>query len=120
MEQAFVGIDVAHAGQQSLVQQGCFNRQSPSMKKRGELLGANCEGLSSWPFKRCALPQTSKLEPPETARVDKTQLASTRQIEPRMRVRSHRCVRRRHKKSARHAEVDDPLRLRRGRRLCSV
>ena len=47
MKEALVGIDVAHAGQQRLIEQRCFDREVSSTEERGEFLVANCERLGA-------------------------------------------------------------------------
>jgi len=109
-EEAFVGIDVAHAGQQSLVEQGGFDGQLASPKQAGEGLGADGERLLSGTRKAGGAVQVAQLEAAKTARVYKSDLAATLEEQAGVGMWGERALRRGDKEAPGHAQVDDPLR----------
>src|SRR5579863_7742694 len=112
MKQAFVGVDVADAGEQRLVEQGCFDGQAPSAEEGRELALANGERLIAGRAKRRIAIEIAEFEPPETPRIDEAQLAATLKREPRMGVRGNGEIGCCNQQPSGHAEVRDPWRVR--------
>jgi len=109
-KEAFIGIDVSHTSKQGLIQQCSFDRQFSSMKKVREFVPFDRERLCSPPIEPISSRQVPKLEASETSRIDKTQLASALQPQPRMRMLRHCDIRGCNQKTSSHSEVNDPLR----------
>ena len=114
-KEAFVGIDVAHAREQFLVEEGGLDGDAAAAKQGGELSGADGEGLGAGSRKTGFAGEIPEFEAPEPARVDESQFTATGQREPRMRMGSNRRVGRGNQQSPGHAEMNDPLCR---RRLC--
>ena len=79
-KQTLIGVNVAHAMQQFLVQQGCFNLRPAGMEQRGKLIPRDVEGLApcSHETRRLSLFVRNPVEghASEPARVDKTEFSS--------------------------------------------
>jgi len=108
-KQAFVGVDVAYAGQQPLVQQRRFDGQAPAAKQAGEIGGTDGERLGSGPGEPIRASKVAEFEAPEAARVHKAQFAAALQRQACVRMACDGRVGSGHEQSAGHAEVNDPL-----------
>ncbi len=112
VEEALVSVDVADAGQQRLIQQGGFDGQAATPKKCSKGLGINRQWLVAGTLKDRASLQVFEGEAPEAARIDEAELAAAQKSETRVGMRRDRCGRIGHQQAAGHAQVDDPLSLR--------
>ena len=116
MKEAFVGVDVTHTGKQALIEQGSLDRQASATKECGKFFRGDGEWLCACCGKGRLPVQTQKLEPAKAARVNKAQLATTGQAEPSVSMCGDWSFGGRDKKPPGHAEMDDPLSLRRNPR----
>jgi len=108
-EEALIRINVAHAGEQGLVEQGCFDGQFSTPEEGCEFIRADGKRLFAGSAKACRAFEIYKFEAAKAARVNETDLASAGKPEARMGVVCHRAGGGRDEKAAGHAEVDDPL-----------
>ena len=109
-EQALIGVDVAYPGQQTLVQQRGFDRQSPPPEQSRKLFGFDRQRFGSRSGKARFTIQIAKLQTPKPSRVHKPQLLAARQAEPRMGVRRNRGIGPTYQQPPRHPQVHNPLR----------
>jgi len=110
VKETLVSVDVSHAGEKGLVEQGRLNGQLPSAKERGEFRRSNRKWLCSGALKSICAAEVAKLEAAKPSRIDEPQLASASEGQPCMCVSSQRGVGSGDQKPPRHSEMDDPLR----------
>ena len=111
MEEAFVGIDVAHSGEKRLVEKGGLDGELATAKESGEVVGCNQERFGAGRFERRDSGEFAELEAAEAAGIDKAEFAAARQGQPGVGVRGDQIVGGGDEQAAGHAEVDDPLRV---------
>jgi len=114
VEEALVGVDIAHTGKEGLVEQGRFDGQAPSAEEGGKFLRGDREGLVAGGRKGRTPAEISKFEPAKAARVDEAQLQATFKAEAGMGVGGQGSFGRGHQEAAGHAEMDNPLGVRGG------
>ena len=78
MEQAFVGVDVADAGEKRLVEKSGFYREAPVAEKRGKCLGSDSERFAAGSKKSLSLPKVFVVESAKAAGIDETEFAAAR------------------------------------------
>ncbi len=112
LKQALVGIDVAHAGQQGLVQQRRLDGQVPVAKERGKrvapIVSGSAPGASNATRRRCA----DRGTPAGQSGADRQ--SATRCRWPGQAARAYaepRELRCRNQQSPRHSQMHDPLRM---------
>src|SRR5215470_428549 len=105
-EQGLVGVDVPHAPQQLLIEEGALDRSLASAEQGEELILLNFQWFDAARFKISA---ALYAEPAETARINKPQFAARTQLCDRVRVLDDLSVRPAHHQAPRHAEMNDPL-----------
>ena len=110
-EKALIGVDIAHSCQEGLIEQRRFNRKMPPSESGSERLCADLKWLGSGRFKSGDMRQLTKFEAPEPARIDKAQLTSTLEAQPRVRMFRNFALGSRDQQPSGHAEVHDPLRV---------
>ena len=76
VEQAFVGVDVAHAREQRLVEQGGLDSQLAPAEQRAEGGGFNGQRFQAGCLKSWAGAQIAPLQPAKTTRIHKTEFLS--------------------------------------------
>ncbi len=108
-EEALVGINVAHAGKQRLIEKSCFDSQASAAEKSGEGLWRNLEGFGSRRDETLSAGKVAEFEAAEAAGIDEAQFESAGQSKPGMGVANDGRVGRLHQQLAGHAQVDDPL-----------
>ena len=108
-KQALVGVDIANAGEQRLVEERCFDGQLSASKESGEFCGLNRQRLGSRAGEAIASGEVSKVQPSEAAGVNKANLSAACQRETRVSVRRQGAFGESHKQSPGHAEMNDPL-----------
>jgi len=109
VKEALVGVDVSYPGQEGLIEQSCLDCEFSGSKERCKLVGADCERFRPGAFETCGSCEVSKLETPETPRVNEPEFLSAVQCQPCVGVRRNRRVRSCHQQAPRHPEVDNPL-----------
>jgi hypothetical protein len=72
MKEAFVGVDIAHASQQRLVQQSCLDVQTPPAKKCGEFVRTDGERFVAWRTECSAATEIAKLKAAKSSRIDES------------------------------------------------
>ena len=80
VKKAFVGIDIAHSGQQGLIQQRGLDRKLAAAKERGKLLRPNRQRLRPRCAEARAAAQVAKLQPPKSPWIHKPQLPAAGQL----------------------------------------
>jgi len=114
MKEALVGVDVAHSGEQGLVEKRCLDGELSTAKEGREFVGADGKRLSAGRGEgtgagEVAEVQFTEFEAAEAARVDEAEFAAAQKTETSVSMRGHRFVRGSHEQAAGHAEVNDPL-----------
>lgn len=71
-EEALVSVDVAHAGEQRLVEHRGFYGKLAATKKRGKFLGINGQWIGSGSVELGLPAQFAKLQAAEAARINKS------------------------------------------------
>src|SRR6266571_4999074 len=104
-KQRLIGIDVAYAVQEFLVQQRRFHRRFAGVKKSGKFFCVDTERLSARPAETC-LPYLQASEPPW---INKTQLSSRSQLGHQMSVFGDLGFWCRHQDSPSHSQMHYPL-----------
>lgn len=72
MKEAFVRVDVAHAGQQRLVQQSCLDAQTPPAKKCGKFVRTDGERFVAWRAECSTATEIAELKPAKPPRIDES------------------------------------------------
>ena len=108
-EEGFVGVDVADAGEERLIEESGLDGEFAPAKQRGEFRGRNLEGLGARSGEVCGSREIAELEASETARIDEAKLASAGEGEARVGVGSDGLAGCGDEEAAGHAEVHDPL-----------
>ena len=109
MEEAFVGINVAHAVEQLLVEQGGLDRELAVAEEGAEVGGRDGEGLLSGSAEGLRVGDRVQSEAAEAARVDEAKLAAGGEREDGVSVRRNGHGGGGDEQASGHAEVDDPL-----------
>ena len=109
-KEALVGVDVTHAGEQLLIEQGGFDGQAPWPEELGELLRRHLKRIGPWSAEAGTAAEIAELQPPKAARVNEAQFPAAGQAQPRMSVGWDGSIRGSDQQSAGHAEMDNPLR----------
>ena len=108
-EEAFVGVDIAHAVEQRLIEQRRFDGQLAAAKELSESLGSDGGWLRAGSEEGFGAIQFTKFKTPEAAGIDEAHLTSAGQGQARVGMRLKRALRRGYEQAAGHAEVNDPL-----------
>ena len=108
-KKALVGVDVAHAGEQFLIEQRRFDGRMRAVKKAVELLRGYCEWVNASRLECGRAAKLAPLQPAKAARVDKAQLAAAGQTQPSMGMGRKRRIRSGDQQPPGHAEMNDPL-----------
>jgi hypothetical protein len=126
-EKTLVSINIPHAMQELLIEQGSFDGCATRPEKRGELVTRNIERLLAGPGEalRLLCGDPMELQTPEAPRVDKAQLSPGGQMQDAMRMPGNRGCRIGDQQPPGHAQVHDPLQPRMlrpggGRPVCQV
>jgi hypothetical protein len=123
-EKALVGINIPHAMQELLIEQGCLDGGAAGPEERRELVPRNIKRLLAGPGEACLLAGDAvKRQTPEAPRVDKAQLSPRGEMQDAMRVRGNRGRRIGDQQPPGHAQMHDPLQMLRpgGRRpVCQI
>ncbi len=110
-EEAFVGVDVAHAVEQRLVEQRGLDGELAAAEERDEVIGGNGEGFAAGSGEEAGVDGV-KGETAETARVDEAQLAAGSEMQHSMGVRREGEPGGGDEQAAGHPEMDQQLGLR--------
>src|SRR5580698_1090836 len=108
MKKSLVGVDVANAMQQRLVQQCGFNRCLALAEEGDELFETNGQRLGSRAFIRCAWRDEGQAA--KAARVDEAELFASTKSENSVGVGWNRRVSRRDEEPSGHPEMNEKLR----------
>lgn len=108
-EEALVGIDVADAGEEGLIEKGGLDRGPAAAEKGSEGGGPDGEGLDSGSEEGGGVAEVFVGEAAEAARIDEAKLAAAGESEAGVGVWREGRVGIGEKKTAGHAEVHDPL-----------
>ncbi len=108
-EEAFVGVDVADAGEQGLVEQGGLDGELAAAEEGGEGVGRDGEGLGAGRGEGFAFGEVAALEAAKAAGIDEAKLLAARKREAGVGVADDFGVGCGDEEAAGHAEVDDPL-----------
>lgn len=111
-EEAFIRIDIAHARQQLLIEQGRLHRKLAFMEKCSKLLRINAKRFKSWRRERRLALKISEFHPSKAAGIDKAKLAATGQRESGVSVSDDGRIRCGHEQASCHAKMNNPLCLR--------
>jgi hypothetical protein len=109
MEQALVGIDVAHSGKEGLVEQGGLDGQLAVAEKCGEGGGGDGKGFATGGVEGRGGDKFAKFKAAEAAGIDEAEFASAREAEAGVSVGGDRILGCSDQQATGHAEVDDPL-----------
>jgi hypothetical protein len=109
VEETLVGVDVADAVEQLLVEQGGLDGEPAVAKEGAEVGGGDGEGFVAGSAEWLGVRDRVQGEAAEAARVDETELASGGERKDGVRVRRKRDIGRGDEESSGHPEVDDPL-----------
>jgi hypothetical protein len=109
-EEAFVGVDVADAVEELLVEQGCFDGQTAAMKEPCKLVFTNNGGLGAGAGEGLFAFELAEFEATEAAGIDEAHLATAGQGEPGVGVRGNLRIGRSDEEAAGHAEMNNPFR----------
>jgi len=80
-KETFVGVYVAHAGEEGLVEQSCFDGEFAATKESGEGLGVDLQGLGSGSGKGFTFREITEFEAAEAAWIDETKFAAAGESE---------------------------------------
>ena len=108
-EKAFVGVDVADAGEESLIEKGGFDRGPAAAEKGGEGFCADGEGLEAGGEECGGIAEIFVDEATEAARIDKAKLTAAGESEAGVSVGRGGRIGIGDEETAGHAEVHDPL-----------
>lgn len=118
-KEAFVGVDVADAVEQGLIEQSGFDGDFAALKEARKIISVDGHRLTARSAEGWVFAQVEEFEPTESAGVNETDLAGIAQCEPGVGVRNDGLVGVGDDEPTGHAEVDDPLvrggRIARGR-----
>jgi len=109
MEEAFVGVDVADAGEERLIEQCGFDGKLAAAEEGGKFFGGDGEGFETGGGEGFFTGEVAEFEAAEAARVYEAELFAALETEAGVGVRGDFGVRRGNEQAAGHAEVDDPL-----------
>jgi len=109
VEEALVGIDVAHAGEEGLVEESGLDGELAAIKKSSKRSAADGERVGAGREKAGSHGEVAQLEAAEAAWVDEAQLAAAGEGEAGVGVRGDGRIGGGDEKAAGHAQVDDPL-----------
>ncbi len=110
-EEAFVGVNVAHAVEQRLVEQRGLDGELAAAEERDEVIVGDGEGFAAGSGEGAGFDGV-KGETAETAGVAEAQLAARRKVQHGMGVRREGDLGGGNEQAAGHAEMDYPLELR--------
>lgn len=108
-KEAFVGVDVADPVEQRLIEQSRLDRDFAALKEARKVIGVDGQRLAPWSAEGWTFAQVEEFEPTESARIDKTDLASIAEGEPGVGVRDDGLVGMGDDEPAGHAEMNNPL-----------
>ena len=109
MEEALIGVDVAHAGEQALVEQCGLDGQMAGLEELSEFLASDGERVNAGGAESGNAGKVEKIEAAKPARVHKAQLAPTGKAQTGVGVRCQRLAGSGDQQAARHAQMHDPL-----------
>jgi hypothetical protein len=92
-KKALVGINVAHPGEQRLVEERGLDGHAAAVEESGELWCGDIKRVGAWWCETLAGGNAAEFQAAETTRIDEAQLAAAGEVEARMRVRGERAVR---------------------------
>ena len=110
-EEAFVGVDVAHAGEEGLVEEGGFDGGAAAAEEGGKVGGGDGEGLGTGSGEGGLGAEVAEVEAAEAAGIDEAHFATAGEGEAGVGVRGDGALWGGDEEAAGHAEVDDPLGL---------
>lgn len=108
-EEAFIGIDIAYAVQDGLVEQGSFDGKAASSEELCEVVGSNGGWFLAGTGECCIAGQFAKFKTAEAARIDKAELTAALETQAGVGMRGNFGVWRCNEQASSHAQVDDPL-----------
>ena len=108
-EQALIGVDVAYAGEEGLVEEGRFDGHLSAAKECCKLVRANGERLFASSAKGCVVREIYQFQAAKAARVNEANLAAAGQGETGMSVTGYGPGGGGYEETTGHAEVNDPL-----------
>jgi hypothetical protein len=108
-EEAFIGIDIAHAGEQCLIQERGLDGELAPTEEDGKILRTDSERLGTGGGKPFAACEIAELEAAEAAWIDKADFLTAFQKQAGVSVRLDGRVGSGDEQTAGHAEVHDPL-----------
>ena len=108
-KEAFVGVDVADAVEQGLVEERGFDGDFAGLEEAGEVMGVDGHRLAAWAAEGRLFAQVEEFEATESPGIDKTNLPAIVEGEPGVGVRNDGLVSVGDDEASGHAEVDDPL-----------
>ncbi len=108
-EEALVGVDIAHAGEEGLVEQSGLDGEFTATKESGEGFGLDLKGLSARSGEGLGLGKIAEFEAAEAAWVDEAEFTAAGESEAGVGVGSDGRIGCGDKKAASHTEVHDPL-----------
>ena len=103
-KQGFIGVDIPHSAQQSLVQECTLNWSLAFVEECREMVECDLERFGSWSFK-----VLDDAEPSEAAGIDKAKFAAGGQLQNRVSVFLQFQVRRADQQASCHSEMHNPL-----------
>jgi len=109
MEKALVGIDVAHAGEEGLVEQRSLDGQFAAAEESGKVAGGDGERFGAGGVKGGGADELTEFETAEAAGIDEAKLAAALEAEADVGVGDDRLVGRGNQQAAGHSQMDDPL-----------
>ncbi len=110
-EEALVGIDVAHSGEQILVEQSGLDGELAAPEEGSELVAAYGQWFGPRRGEGGTAAQVAELKAAEAARIDKTQLPTAGQSEAGMGMGLDGSIGGTNQQPPGHPQVHDPLRL---------
>ena len=108
-EEAFVGVDIADAGEEALVKEGGLDGSFSFAEERGEIFRGDGEGLETGGQKCRTLAEVFVRQATETAGIDEAEFAAAGECDARVGVRRDGRGGIGDEQAAGHAEVHDPL-----------
>lgn len=109
VEEALVGINVAHPGEEGLVEQGGLDGELAAAEECGKAGGVDRERFAAGGIEGWRANEIAEFETAETAGIDEAQLSTAHEAEPGMGVRGDWLVGSGDEQAAGHAQMDDPL-----------